>query len=54
MSLERAQRTAPEMGRLGAKEHRKLVHAIQRRDVDQATEIMRQHLARTAERVKDL
>jgi DNA-binding FadR family transcriptional regulator len=54
MSLERAQQTAPEMGRLGVKEHRKLVHAIQRRDVDQATEIMRRHLARTAKRVRNL
>jgi GntR family transcriptional repressor for pyruvate dehydrogenase complex len=54
MSLERAQRTAPEMGHLGAKEHRKLVEAIQRRDVDGATEIMRKHLGRTAKRVKDL
>jgi GntR family transcriptional repressor for pyruvate dehydrogenase complex len=54
MSLERAQQTAPEMGRVGAKEHRKLVHAIQRRDVDRATEIMRQHLARTAKRVQNL
>ncbi|HEY7485232.1 MAG TPA: FCD domain-containing protein [Streptosporangiaceae bacterium] len=54
MSLERAQQTAPEMGRKGAKEHREIVHAIQRRDVDQTTEIMRRHLARTAQRVKDL
>jgi DNA-binding FadR family transcriptional regulator len=54
MSLERAQQTAPEMGPLGAEEHRKLVHAIQRHDVDEATEIMRQHLARTAQRVKNL
>jgi GntR family transcriptional regulator, transcriptional repressor for pyruvate dehydrogenase complex len=54
MSLERAQQSAPEMGQLGAKEHRRLVHAIQLRDVEQAGEIMRQHLDRTARRVKDL
>jgi GntR family transcriptional regulator, transcriptional repressor for pyruvate dehydrogenase complex len=54
MSLERAQRTAPEMGRLGAKEHRGLVHAIQRHDAEEAADIMRQHLGRTAKRVKDL
>jgi DNA-binding FadR family transcriptional regulator len=54
MSLERAQQTAPEMGHLGAKEHRRLVHAIQRRDVEKANEIMRRHLDRTAKRVKDL
>jgi GntR family transcriptional regulator, transcriptional repressor for pyruvate dehydrogenase complex len=54
MSLERAQQSAPEMGPLGAKEHRKLVRSIERRDADQATEIMRQHLTRTAKRVKNL
>jgi GntR family transcriptional regulator, transcriptional repressor for pyruvate dehydrogenase complex len=54
MSLERAQRTAPEMGRLGAKEHRALVHAIRGRDAEKAADIMRQHLGRTAKRVKDL
>jgi GntR family transcriptional repressor for pyruvate dehydrogenase complex len=54
MSLERAQRTAPEMGQLGAEEHRKLVQAIQDRNVGRATEIMRHHLDRTAKRVKDL
>jgi DNA-binding FadR family transcriptional regulator len=54
MSLERAQQSAPEMGPLGAKEHRRLVHAIQRRDVEQAGAIMRKHLGRTAKRVKNL
>lgn len=54
MSLERAQQSAPEMGPVGAKEHRRLVRAIERRDVDQATEIMRRHLTRTAKRVKNL
>lgn len=54
MSLERAQQTAPEMGRKGTKEHRELVHAIQKRDVELTSEIMRRHLARTAERVRNL
>jgi DNA-binding FadR family transcriptional regulator len=53
-SLERAQQSAPEMGRRGVKEHRDLVHAIQRGDVEQAGEIMRRHLDRTAGRVKNL
>lgn len=54
MSLGRAQQKAPEMGRVGAKEHRELVRAIQDRDAAKATEIMRQHLGRTARRVKNL
>jgi DNA-binding FadR family transcriptional regulator len=54
MSLGRAQQTAPEMGRVGTKEHRKLVHAIQGHDAAKAAEIMRQHLGRTARRVKNL
>jgi GntR family transcriptional regulator, transcriptional repressor for pyruvate dehydrogenase complex len=54
MSLQRAQQTAPQMGAVGAKEHRRLARAIERRDVDQATEIMRRHLTRTAKRVKNL
>ena len=54
MSLERAQQSAPEMGHLGPKEHRRLVHAIRRHDVEQAGKIMRQHLGRTAKHVKNL
>jgi DNA-binding GntR family transcriptional regulator len=42
------------MGRVGAKEHRQLVHAIQRHDDAKAAEIMRQHLGRTTRRVKNL
>jgi DNA-binding FadR family transcriptional regulator len=53
MSLGRAQQTAPEMGPVDAKEHRKLVHAIQGRDAAEAAEIMRQHLGRTARRAKN-
>jgi GntR family transcriptional repressor for pyruvate dehydrogenase complex len=52
MSLGRAQQTAPEMGPVGAKEHRKLVRAVQDRDAAKAAEIMRQHLGRTAARQK--
>jgi DNA-binding FadR family transcriptional regulator len=54
MSLKMAQQTAPEMGRLGVEEHRLLVQAIADRDPVRAGEIMRGHLERTAERVKDL
>jgi len=54
MSLGRAQQSAPEMGRVGAKEHRELVHAIQDHDAAKAAKIMRQHLGRTARRVKNL
>jgi GntR family transcriptional repressor for pyruvate dehydrogenase complex len=54
VSLGRAQQTAPEMGPVGAGEHRELVHAIQDHDAEKAAGIMRRHLGRTAERVKDL
>jgi DNA-binding FadR family transcriptional regulator len=51
MSLQRARVAAPLMGHRGSVEHRELVDALERRDADKATEIMRQHLQRTAERV---
>jgi DNA-binding FadR family transcriptional regulator len=54
MSLGRAQQSAPEMGRVGAKEHRQLVLAIRDHDATKAAEIMRKHLGRTARRVKNL
>jgi GntR family transcriptional regulator, transcriptional repressor for pyruvate dehydrogenase complex len=50
-SLERARAAAPSHGAHGADEHRALVDAITKRDVEQATELMRTHLNRTAERV---
>ncbi len=51
MSLQEARGAAPLMGHRGTEEHLALVEAIERRDVDGATEIMREHLARTAARV---
>jgi DNA-binding FadR family transcriptional regulator len=52
MSLEHAKETAPEMGALGVKEHRRFIDAIRRRDTDEASGIMREHLTRTARRVE--
>lgn len=51
MSLEEAKATAPEMGELGMLEHRQFVDAVRGRDPEAATNIMRQHLERTAHRV---
>lgn len=50
-SLREAKSRAPEMGVEGSKEHRGLVQAIRDRDPEQAQDIMRRHLGRTAERV---
>lgn len=51
-SLRRAKQRAPEMGKEGTVEHRKLVAAIRDGDAERAQDIMRQHLGRTAERVR--
>jgi DNA-binding FadR family transcriptional regulator len=51
MSLATAQQTAPEMGRRGLDEHRAIVKAIQAGDVETGERIMREHLARTADRL---
>lgn len=51
MSLQAARDRAPEMGKLGVREHEQFVDAIAARDPDGATQIMREHLARTARRV---
>lgn len=51
-SLEQARETAPAHGRRGVEEHRALVDAITKRDVATATELMRAHLRRTADRVE--
>ncbi|MBO0784453.1 MAG: FadR family transcriptional regulator [Actinobacteria bacterium] len=51
MSLEQARQAAPEMGRLGTTEHQRFVRAVRSRDAAAATQIMREHLERTAHRV---
>nr|WP_166754640.1 FadR/GntR family transcriptional regulator [Modestobacter marinus] len=52
-SLERARETSPTHGQHGVEEHRALVDAITKRDIAEATELMRTHLTRTAQRVED-
>jgi DNA-binding FadR family transcriptional regulator len=52
MSLKEAREVAPEMGGLGTKEHERFTEAVRRRDADSAARIMREHLARTAGRVR--
>jgi GntR family transcriptional regulator, transcriptional repressor for pyruvate dehydrogenase complex len=52
MSLEEAQQVAPEMGRRGTQEHLAFVEAVRDHKVDEAVEIMRAHLERTAARVR--
>jgi GntR family transcriptional repressor for pyruvate dehydrogenase complex len=51
-SLLRAQEEDPKVGVLGTTEHREFVAAVQQRDVEKATAVMREHLARTAERLR--
>lgn len=51
MSLREAQVAAPLMGRRGTKEHRDIVDAIEARDSETASRIMRDHLRRTYKRV---
>src|SRR6201994_62236 len=52
MSLREAKEVAPEMGGLGTKEHEKFIEAVRRRDAEDASRIMREHLTRTAHRVE--
>jgi GntR family transcriptional regulator, transcriptional repressor for pyruvate dehydrogenase complex len=52
MSLKEAREAAPEMGGLGTKEHEKFIEAVRKRDADAAAHIMREHLFRTAGRVR--
>lgn len=51
-SLHRAQEEDPQVGVLGTTEHREFVLAIQNRDADKAEDVMRTHLARTADRLR--
>jgi len=51
MSLVQAKSTAPEMGTVGTKEHKRFVEAVRMRDVQAASGIMTEHLTRTANRV---
>jgi GntR family transcriptional regulator, transcriptional repressor for pyruvate dehydrogenase complex len=53
MSLREARQIAPEMGGLGTKEHEQFIEAVRRRDCEDAARIMRDHLARTAGRVRN-
>jgi DNA-binding FadR family transcriptional regulator len=50
-SLQEARSSVPDHGRRGVQEHRALVDALAARDAERATELMRVHLSRTAERV---
>lgn len=52
-SLRQAKSRAPEMGHEGTREHRSLIAAIRAKDVEKAQAIMREHLGRTAERVRN-
>ncbi|HWG01319.1 MAG TPA: FadR/GntR family transcriptional regulator [Trebonia sp.] len=52
MSLKEAREAAPEMGGLGTEEHEKFIEAVRKRDADDAARIMREHLTRTAGRVR--
>jgi DNA-binding FadR family transcriptional regulator len=57
MSLREARTAAPVMGQRGTYEHRDFVEAVAKRDVEEATAIMRRHVERTAKvlsKAKDL
>jgi DNA-binding FadR family transcriptional regulator len=51
MSLDQAKLTAPEMGAVGTEEHEAFTQAVRTRDPDLATQIMHEHLERTASRL---
>jgi GntR family transcriptional repressor for pyruvate dehydrogenase complex len=51
-SLAKAQEEDPKVGVRGTQEHREFVEAVARRDVAAAVAVMREHLARTADRLR--
>jgi DNA-binding FadR family transcriptional regulator len=51
MSLREARVAAPVMGRRGTEEHSELIKAVEARDAERASDIMRRHLQRTYDRV---
>jgi GntR family transcriptional repressor for pyruvate dehydrogenase complex len=51
-SLLRAQEEDPQVGVLGTTEHRQFVVAVSKRDAQEAIDVMRTHLARTADRLR--
>lgn len=51
-SLLEAKKVDPNYGVWGTEEHKELVDAIRERDVDRARDILRHHLARTADRLE--
>lgn len=51
-SLDEAKAVAPVMGKPGVKEHKALVEAVARGNVEEARSIMSRHLGRTARRVR--
>ncbi len=53
MSLQETGEVAPETADLGTREHERFTEAVRRRDADGAARIMREHLARTAGRVRN-
>jgi GntR family transcriptional regulator, transcriptional repressor for pyruvate dehydrogenase complex len=51
ISLQRAHASAPTMGESGVAEHRRIVTAIEERDAETASQVMQEHLQRTAARL---
>lgn len=51
ISLQQAHASAPSMGDKGIEEHRRIITAIESRDADTASQVMKEHLMRTAARL---